>query len=249
MGSGEQCSCFSSVTPNCTSTSATTQERCSDLCSTSPIVSSAESNQLCNQSVLWGSFFFFPQVCLVFSLVLFFPHYWFSVLLYLLIVSLGDFISGNPVWSEFQACLQRAILSLLQQGLRRKQQWGQSFSGSIIPGQTFPASPASGQIILSSPRHAPPQPAALLAQVLHGNMEEIPFPRYSSHLDVKAKDPRPRLWMMTPAYTTGPACLRVPATYPLPGGLWPLAISFTTLQAQLYFLENAYLGFSLWLSR
>jgi len=75
-------------------------------------------------------------------------------------------------------------------------------------------------------------------------MEEIPFPQYSSHLDVKAKDPRPRLWMMTPAYTTGPACLHVPATYPLPGGLWPLAISFTTLQAQLYFLENAYLGFS-----
>ena len=31
---------------------------------------------------------------------------------------------------------------------------------------------------------------------------------------------------------------------PLPAGLWPLAISSTTLQAQLYFLENAYLGFS-----
>jgi len=76
MGSGKQCSCFSSVTPNCTSTSATTQERSSDLCSTSPIVSSAESNQLCNQSVLWGSFFFFSP-----SLPCFFPGAIFSPLL------------------------------------------------------------------------------------------------------------------------------------------------------------------------
>lgn len=159
MGSGKQCSCFSAVTPNCTSTSAT-QERSLDLCSTSPIVSSAESNQLCNQSVLWGSSFFF-QVCLVFSWCYFFPIIGFQYFIPLNSDSGGIFISGNPVWSEFQACLQRAILSLLQQGLRRKQQWGQIFRGSIISSQTFPASPAQ-DAVLSSPRPRP-QLAALSA--------------------------------------------------------------------------------------
>lgn len=87
---------FSAVTPNCTSTSATTQERSLDLCSTSPIVSSAESNQLCNQSVLWGSSFF-PS-CLVF-----FPGAIFSPLLV--------FSTFIPLNSDSWGILSVAILS------------------------------------------------------------------------------------------------------------------------------------------
>ena len=48
--------------------------------------------------------------------------------------------------------------------------------------------------------------------------------------------------MVTPTPQGQLTSVSLPLT-PLPGGLWPLAISFTTLQAQLYFLENAYLGF------